>query len=129
MKNFRHVLSSSKTRFRLLILVAVVGVLGSLATLSNASPSQLTVTVVNNSDREVRYLYLSPADNDNWGTDQLNDSSIGSGATRTLNVSWDQSTVKLVAEDVDGCFMYLTVEATGSPVWTITGDTARNCGN
>ena len=129
MRNLCHALLTSKTRFRFLILVAVFGVLSTLAPLSGASPTSLTITVVNNSGREIRSLYLSPADNDNWGPDQLNESPISAGATRTLNASWDQSTVKLVAEDQDGCFMQATVEASGNPVWTIASDAARNCGN
>src|SRR5882672_5693327 len=128
MRNLRDALLSSRTRFRFLMLVAVFGALGTLTPLSDATAPPLTITVVNNSGWEIRHLCLSPADNDNWGPDQLNESSISPGATRTLNVSWDQSTVKLVAEDQDGCFMYTTVEATGNPVWTITSDTTRNCG-
>jgi hypothetical protein len=106
----------------------LVAMLSTLTPLSATTAPPLTIKVVNNSSREIRRVYLSPVDNDNWGPDQLNDSSISPGATRTLDVSWDQSTVKLVAEDQDGCFMYTTVEATGNPVWTITNDTTRNCG-
>ena len=130
MRNLRHALLSSGTRFRFLMLVAVLGALSLVTPLSGASSSPpLTITVVNNSAWEIRYLYLSPANDDNWGPDQLNDSAISQGATRTLNVSWDQSTVKLVAEDNDGCFLSTTLAATGSPVWTIPSDAPRNCGN
>src|SRR5712671_4160280 len=125
MRNLRDALLNSRIYFRVLILVAM---LSTLTPLSATTAPPLTIKVVNNSSREIRRLYLSPVDNDNWGPDQLNESSIGPGTTRTLNVSWDQSTVKLVAEDQDGCFMYTTVEATGNPVWTITSDTTRNCG-
>jgi hypothetical protein len=110
------------------MLLAVVGLSAALTPLSSATQPQLTISIVNNSQWEIRHLYLSPADNDNWGTDQLNESSISSGATRTLNVSWDQSSVKLVAEDQDGCFMETTVAASGNPVWTITSEASRNCG-
>ena len=129
MKNLRDALSSSTTRFRFLILVAVFGLLSTLTPLSGATAPALTITVVNKSGWEIRSLYLSPADNDNWGVDQLNESSISPGASRTLNVSWEGSTVKLVAEDQDGCFMDTTVAATGNPVWTIASDASRNCGN
>ena len=129
MRNLRDALLNSKTRFRFLMLVAVFGALAALTPLSTATAPSLTITVVNNSGWEIRHLYLSPADNDNWGADQLNESSISSGASRTLNVSWDQSTVKLVAEDQDGCFMNTTVEATGNPVWTIASNATRNCGD
>lgn len=129
MRDLCHALLSSKTRFRFLMLVAVFGALSTLTPLSGAAPTPLTITVVNNSGWEIRSLYLSPVNNDNWGPDQLNDSSISPGATRTLNVSWDQSTVKLIGEDQDGCFLYKTVEASGNPVWTIPSDATRNCGN
>jgi len=129
MRNLLHALISSQTRFRFLVLIAVLVAVSTLTSLSGASAPPLTITVVNNSGWEIRSLYLSPADNDNWGSDQLDESSISAGATRTLNVSWDQSTVKLVAEDQDGCFLSTTVEASGNPVWTIGSEAARNCGN
>jgi len=127
MRNLRDALLKSRTYSRFLLLVAVLCTLAALTPLSATTTPSLTITVVNNSSREIRNLYLSPADNDNWGPDQLN-GSISPGATRTLNVSWDQSTVKLIAEDQDGCFMQTIVEATGNPVWTITSNTTRNCG-
>jgi hypothetical protein len=129
MKKVTHELLNSKTFVRFLVLVAVLSTFGAVTPLSTATAPPLTITVVNNSGWEIRYLYLSPANNDEWGPDQLNDSSISSGATRTLNIAWDQSTVKLVAEDSDGCFLYQTVEASGNPVWTIASDATRNCGN
>jgi hypothetical protein len=128
MRNLRDAILNSKIYFRVLMLVAGLSMLAALAPLSTATAPQLTISVVNNSQWEIRHLYLSPADNDDWGADQLQ-SSISSGATRNLNVSWNQSTVKLVAEDQDGCFMYATVEATGSQVWSIASDATRNCGD
>jgi hypothetical protein len=111
---------------RILFVVLVVFI---YAASSLASALTLTITVNNNSSREIRHFYLSPADNDSWGPDQLNNSTIGSGSSRQLNVSWEQSTVKLIAEDQDGCFLQTTVEASGNPVWTIDNNTSRNCGN
>ena len=116
-----------KMYFRVLILVAGVCMLAVLIPRATAT-SALTISVVNNGGSEIRHFYLSPADNDDWGPDQLNEATITPGATRTFEVSWDQSTVKLVAEDQDGCFLNTTVSATGSQVWTITGDTVRDCG-
>ena len=111
---------------RISLLVALICTAGSL-TFASAPP--LTITVVNNSSREIRHFYLSPANNDNWGSDQLNNSAIGAGTSRQLNVSWEESTVKLVAEDQDGCFLSTTVAASGEPSWTIDNNTSRNCGN
>lgn len=127
MRNIPKTLVRSRTRARLMILVAVLCGLGSLALPSVAAPT-LTITVVNNSDREIRHLYLASANSDNWGADQLGQSPISAGGTRTITVSWDQSTVKLVGEDQDGCFVSTTVEASGEQSWTITSSTARDCG-
>jgi hypothetical protein len=129
MRNLRGALLNSKIYFHFLMFIAVLCTLAALTPLSATSAPSLTITVVNNSSREIRHLYLSPVDKDNWGPDQLNESSISPGATRTLDVSWNQSAVKLVAEDQDGCFLETTVEAAGSPAWTITSDTPRNCGD
>ena len=111
-------------RILFVVLVAFICTASSLA-----SAPTLTITVNNNSSREIRHLYLSPANNDNWGPDQLNNSSINPGGSRQLNASWEQSTVKLVAEDQDGCFSSTTVAASGTPEWTIDNNTSRNCGN
>jgi hypothetical protein len=127
MKTLADELLNFKICFRVLLLVAGLCTLAALTPRSSATAS-LTISIVNNGGVEIRHLYLSPADNDNWGADQLNQTAISPGASRNLEVSWDQSTVKLVAEDQDGCFLNTTVAATGSPVWTITSDTARDCG-
>lgn len=128
MRNLRDALLNFKALFRLLMLAAVLSTVAALTPISTATPTELSISLVNNSGREIRHLYLSSANDDNWGADQLNELSIGPGATRMLNVSWDQAMVKLVGEDEDGCFLSVTVEATGNPIWTITSDTARNCG-
>ena len=115
---------TKNTRILFVVLVAFICTASSLA-----SAPTLSITVNNNSSREIRHLYLAPANTDNWGPDQLNNSAIGTGVSRQLNVSWEQSSVKLVAEDQDGCFLQTTVEASGSPEWTIDNNTNRNCGN
>ena len=119
----------SRHSLRLAMLIAVFGAIGTMMLVHAASTQTVALTVVNNSSREIRHLYLSPANNDNWGSDQLNGSAIGAGATRNLNITWESSTVKLVAEDQDGCFMSTTVSTTSAIEWTITAETARDCGN
>ena len=119
---------NSKNIIRLLMLVAVFCAVGMMALRSQASTPRATVTISNNSGWELRYIYLSPADNDNWGDDQLNGTIIGPGTTRELSVSWDQPTVKLIAEDQDGCFLTTTVDASANSAWTITNSSPRNCG-
>jgi len=90
-----------KIYFRFLVLVVGLCMLTVLVTHSTAT-SALTISIVNNGGSEICHFYLSPPDNDNWGPDQLNETGISPGATRNLEVSWDQATVKLVAEDQDG---------------------------
>jgi hypothetical protein len=129
---FTAILNPNKG-FRLLLAVVVLCTLGTITLLAGAtaSPSAAattSITIVNNSRWEIRHLYLSPADNDNWGADQLGEADIAPGQTFTLNVAWDQPTVKLVSEDADGCFLSNTVDATGNVVWTITNDASPNCG-
>ncbi|HEX8144755.1 MAG TPA: hypothetical protein VF553_19455 [Pyrinomonadaceae bacterium] len=101
----------------------------SAAPMLTGAQTQTTITVVNNSKWEIRHLYLSPADNDNWGPDQLNDGAISPGQSFSLSVSGNQSQVKVISEDQDGCFLYKTVDATSSSVWTITNDATPNCGS
>jgi hypothetical protein len=127
MRNLPDQVLNSKLYFRVLLFVAGFCLLAVVIPRVTAT-SALSISIVNNGASEIRHFYLSPADNDNWGPDQLNETAISPGATRNLDVSWDQSTVKLVAEDQDGCFLYATVAATGSPLWTITNDTPRDCG-
>ena len=123
MKNLRNV--SFRTNLLLAVLVVLICTVGALTSLASAP---LTITVTNNSSWEIRHLYLSSASNDNWGPDQLDNSSINPGNSHTLNVSWDQSTVKLIGEDQDGCFVSTTVNASGSASWTIDSNATRHCG-
>jgi hypothetical protein len=117
--------------FRLMMMALVLCTMGTMTLLVGAAPARpttTTITIVNNSNWDIRHLYLSPADNDNWGPDQLGESDIAPGQTLTLSVSWDQPTVKLVSEDADGCFLSKTADATGNIVWTITNTATPNCG-
>lgn len=129
MKTLTTILNA-RNSLRLALVSFVLCSIGTMFLLYAAAPAQsVQLTVVNNSAKELRYLYLSPADNDNWSGDQLNDSAIGAGATRTINFSWEQGTVKLVGEDHDGCFLSKTVTVASTIEWTIASDAPRNCGN
>ena len=131
MRNHFTAILNLNRGFRLLMVAVVLCAMGAMTLLAgapHAAPATTTITIVNNSRWEIRHLYLSPADNDNWGPDQLGESDIAPGQTYTLNVSWDQPSVKLVSEDADGCFLSNTVDATGNVTWTITNDASPNCG-
>lgn len=90
-----------------------------------------SVNIVNNSSREIRNVYLSRVDLDDWSNDQLNDdASIAPGQSFNLtNVGCDQQQVKVIGEDADGCFASTVVNCGDSATWTITNDTARDCGS
>lgn len=128
MTNLSDTLFTPRNSLRLMVFVTVLGLVAILTPISRGTAPALSLTVVNNSPQGIQHLYLAPAGTDNWGDDQLS-TPISPGATRSLNISWNQATVQLVAEDQEGCFISTTVDAEGSAEWTITGETARNCGN
>ncbi|HAF23151.1 MAG TPA: hypothetical protein DCK93_09630 [Blastocatellia bacterium] len=97
------------------------------------SPAQTTttaVTIFNNSAREIKHVYFSPTDQDNWGPDQLNNTVISIGGSFTLsNVSCNAADIKVIAENEDGCFFYRIVSCGESGSWTIANDAAPDCGS
>src|SRR5690348_9982922 len=129
----RNMLRKSSPLFTSLVALAVcVGIMVYAPSLSNARVSTMSsITIVNNSSREIRHVYLSAPDQNNWGSDQLVNSVISAnGGSFTLNdVSCTSSNIKVVAEDQDGCFSYQLVSCSDGGTWTITNDTARDCGN
>ena len=126
MRNLQQRPINSRTYLALMFL-AVLSAICVLAPLSRATTPSITVSVVNNSQRAVSHLYLASAGSDNWTGDQLS-GAINAGASQNVSVTWGESTVQLIAEDEDGCFLTTTIDNSGSPSWTITSSTARNCG-
>jgi len=124
-------LRKSNTLFTSLVALAIcVGIMVYAPLLSNAHVSSTSITIVNNSGREIRHVYLSVPDQNNWGADQLVNSVIApNGGSFTISdVSCSGSTIKVIAEDQEGCFSYQVVSCSGA-TWTITNDTSRDCGN
>lgn len=117
-------------RYRLVIFTIIACAMAAASWSSNAHPSAVSsITVTNNSSREIRYLYLSPVDQDNWGADQLNGASLNNGQSVTLSdVSCSGSEIKVIGEDRDGCFLYSVVSCTGNAQWTVTNSTPADCG-
>jgi len=110
--------------------LVVFGVaLFALAALSYGRTTTTAVNIVNNSSKEVRNVYLSHVDVDDWSANQLGDSVISAGQSFNLaSVACDQSQVKVIGEDEDGCFVSTVVNCGQSATWTITNQTARDCG-
>jgi hypothetical protein len=112
------------------VCLLVLGALAAMPLLSRARSQPTAIQVVNNSNLEIRHLYLSPTDRDEWGPDQLGNSVIHTGETFTLNsVSCSQSEIKLIAEDQNGCFISQVVACAAGSTWTIPAGATPNCGN
>jgi hypothetical protein len=101
-----------------------------LSSAKSRSAATTSISVVNNSSREIRHLYLAAADQDNWGPDQLNETVLRTGDSFVLNnVTCSGGQVKVVSEDKDGCFLSTVVSCATDAAWTITNDATPNCGN
>lgn len=127
----RNTLRKSSPLFTSLVVLAVfVGVMVCGPLLSKAHAPATAITIVNNSGREVRHVFLSAPDANNWSADQLGSSVISAnGGSVTINASCDGPSIKVIAEDQDGCFSYQVVSCSENATWTITNSTARDCGN
>jgi hypothetical protein len=113
---------------RFIIAGVVLAAVVALPFIALARTVSTSVNIVNNSTREVRNVYSSHVDRDDWSADLL-DNSIAVGQSNTLsNLACDGQQVKVIAEDQDGCFMTLVVNCGDSATWTITNETARDCG-
>ena len=113
------------------VLGVFIGIMVCTPLLTSAYAPTAAITIVNNSGREIRHVYLSPPDQNNWGSDQLVNSVIAPncGSFTISNVSCGGSTIKVIAEDQEGCFSYQVVSCSDAVTWTITNDSARDCGN
>lgn len=111
-------------------LMALAGIIGTNLLAGARTAATINVTINNNSQRNIRHVYLAAADPNNWGADQLNGSSISAGSSYTLSgVSCDGASIRVIAEDQDGCFFYRTVSCGENATWTITSDAPRDCGS
>lgn len=114
----------------LIVICVVILAVASMPMLLRARTHTASIRVVNNSNRVIRNLFLSHVDLDDWSANQLTDNaSISAGQSFTIaNAACDQAQVKVIAEDQDGCFLTAVVDC-GDATWTITNQTAADCGN
>jgi hypothetical protein len=116
------------TRSLIIICIALFA-FASLPFLSSARSLTTSITIVNSSSWEIRHVYLSPTDRDNWGPNQLGDSVIPPAGTFTLSdVACNQADIKVITEDQNGCFLYQVVACGGAAVRTITNTETPDCG-
>jgi len=113
----------------IIICVAFLAVVA-VPLLSSARTQTTSVNIVNNSSKEIRNVYLSHVNSNDWSGNQLSDgTTIAPGQSYNLgNLACDQQQVKVIGEDRDGCFLSTLVSCGDSATWTITNDTARDCG-
>jgi len=117
-------------RILIIICVALLAV-ASLPLLSSgrSRTTATSVNIVNSSSRNIVHAYLSHVNADDWSGNQLGDATIGPGQSYNLtNIACDQQQVKVILEDQDGCFLSTAVNCGGASTWTVTNDTARDCG-
>jgi len=114
----------------LAVMVIFAGIMACAPLISRAYAPTTAVTIVNNSTSEIRHVYLSPADQDNWGPDQLVNSVIPSGGSFALSdVACSASSIKVITEDQSGCFLYKVVTCSEATTWTITNEATPDCGH
>ena len=117
-----------KFNIRVFILIAALCAAAALPVLSYAQPFTSSISITNNSGREIRHVYMSHVNANDWSGDQLN-AVLASGQSASVNmIMCDQGQVKVIAEDQDGCFLSTAVSCSGDASWTITSSTARDCG-
>jgi hypothetical protein len=126
----RRLVNNLRSAKRLAVVLTAIFVVVAIPLFSCAQTQTATITITNSSNWEIKHLYLSPVDDDNWGPDQLNGSVISAGQTYTLNnAACNGSSVKVITEDQNGCFLYNTVACGGNASWTITNSATPDCGN
>ena len=70
----------------LVLLAVFVAIMVCAPLLSAAHVPSTAITIVNNSSHEIRHVYLSPPDTNNWGPDQLSNSVIApNGGSFTIS--------------------------------------------
>jgi len=109
----------------------VAGVFVSMLILGGAqamAAETATVTVTNNSDWAIMHFFLSAADSEKWGPDQLGQGVIKTGGSFKLNnIPCDSYDVKLVDEDGDQCVVGGVDLCAQSDHWVITSEELVAC--
>ena len=112
----------------IIICVALVAV-AILPLLSRARTISTPVNVVNNSSGEIRSIYASHINADDWSASLIGSSISPGGSYQLSDVACDAQQMKLIAEDQDGCFTSTVITCGQSSTWTISNDSAKDCGH
>lgn len=126
MKRFTHKATLLSV---LAITVFVAATLLATSVFSRAGGvSAAGITIRNNSQRDIRHIYLAIGNPDSWGPDQLNGATLSSGSTVVVTAACSGSSVRVIAEDQNGCFVYYNASCDADQTWEITAATQPDCG-
>lgn len=117
-------------RLGLLLVVITAAVFVGTAILTMAkSTAAVRITVRNNSQREIHHIYLAVNSPDAWSADQLHNGTVTSGASFVLEgVTCGGPSVRVIAEDQNGCFVYFDAACDADQTWEITDAASPDCG-
>ena len=101
------------------------------ATVAKAAPApqkDSTLTIVNNTDWEIHHIYLTPADSEKWGPDQLGKEVLGPDESITLKgIPCDVYDIKVVDEDGGFCIVQDVDLCKVKSRWVISQDVLSAC--
>ena len=93
-----------------------------------AFAEKATVKVINQSKWEIHHLSLSPASEEEWGPDQLEDEILTKGDQITLtSIPCDEYDIKVVDEDGDECVIEAVSLCRDKSYWKITDKDLLEC--
>ena len=102
--------------------------LSSLSAAADKAKSSIKIT--NHSKWAIHHLYLSPADEKQWGSDQLGENVLNKGDSFKLtNIDCDKYDIKIVDEDGDECVVENVSLCGDAATWTITDKALLACEN
>jgi hypothetical protein len=112
------------------ILIVAFYLLTTTPRAAAVSPDTASISVTNESGRGIRFVYSTAVSSDAWSDNLLpSESILQNGQTATLNnVTCSGSEVRLIAEDMDGCFLSTVVACANGSSWNIDSDTLPQCG-
>ena len=113
-----------KTRFFSTLLLAM----GSMFFLANPMTAQTTINISNNCMWDIYHIYISSADDSDWGDDLLGDTDIleTGESVRYTFLSSGSYDMKVIDEDGDECIMW-GVYLQGNESWNITDESHLEC--
>ncbi|HVG24041.1 MAG TPA: hypothetical protein VND45_07795 [Thermoanaerobaculia bacterium] len=87
-----------------------------------------TVKVINQSKWEIHHLFISAANEDEWGEDQLGEDVLTKGDSITItDIPCDKYDVKVVDEDGDECVIEAVDLCRDHSYWKITDKDLLEC--